>query len=123
VLILVDNAAKYSPAGRPITLRAQIRGNAMVIEVIDQGPGIAAPDLPLVFERFYRVDKARTRKEGGTGLGLAIAKSIIESHGGHIEAESILNQGTTMRFHLPLLPTSVASERPTAEALWLGEAR
>jgi signal transduction histidine kinase len=102
-LILVDNAAKYSPAGGLVILSSGTRGAELIVEVSDQGPGIPEAELPLVFERFYRVDKARTRKQGGAGLGLAIAKSIVEAHGGRIEAESILNQGTTMRFYLPLV--------------------
>jgi signal transduction histidine kinase len=105
VLILVDNAAKYSPAGKLVTLRSATRGTELIVEVADQGPGIPAPDLPLVFERFYRVDKTRSRKQGGVGLGLAIAKSIIEAHGGRIEVESMLNKGTKMRFYLALAAT------------------
>ena len=102
VLILVDNAAKYSPAGQPVTLRSVIRGAELIVEVADRGPGIPEAELPLVFERFYRVDKGRSRKQGGAGLGLAIARSIVEAHGGRIEAESMLNKGTRMRFYLPL---------------------
>jgi two-component system sensor histidine kinase VicK len=102
LLILVDNAAKYSPADATITLRSAQQEGEIVVEVTDRGPGIPAEDLPLIFERFYRVDKARTRKIGGAGLGLAIAKSIITAHGGRIAAESAVNHGTTMRLHLPL---------------------
>ena len=108
VLILVDNAAKYSASGAPVTLQSRIQGDALVVEVCDKGPGISAEDLPLVFERFYRVDKARSRKQGGTGLGLAIARSIVEGHGGTIEAERV-GTGTTMR--LPAL-----NHRPQPEA-------
>jgi signal transduction histidine kinase len=103
VLILVDNASKYSAAGMPVTLRSSASDGHLVVEVTDQGPGIPAEDLPQIFERFYRVDKARSRKKGGTGLGLSIAKSIVEGHGGRIEAHSTLNLGTTMRFYLPLV--------------------
>ena len=102
VLILVDNAAKYSPAGQPLTLRSLIKGAELVVEVADQGPGIPETELPLIFERFYRMDKGRSRKQGGAGLGLAIARSIVEAHGGRIEAESTVNNGTRMRFYLPL---------------------
>jgi signal transduction histidine kinase len=121
VLILVDNAAKYSPAGKMVTLRSTTRGSELIIEVADQGPGISAPDLPLVFERFYRLDKTRSRKQGGAGLGLAIAKSIVEAHGGRIEAESIVNQGTKMRFYLPLMTMSQPAH-PVAEHLLMGNA-
>lgn len=102
VLNLIDNAAKYSPAGKKIMLSSMLKGAEVVIEVSDEGPGIPEEDLPLIFERFYRVDKARTRKTGGAGLGLAIAKSIITGHGGRIVADSVLNKGTKMRCYLPL---------------------
>ncbi len=102
VLILVDNAAKYSPAGSQIMLRSATRGGELIVEVVDHGPGIPEADLALVFERFYRVNVARSRRRGGTGLGLPIARSIVEGHGGRIEAQSRLNEGTTMRFILPL---------------------
>jgi signal transduction histidine kinase len=114
ILILVDNGAKFS-SGRfgkdaaPITLRAQTQNSQLVVEVVDQGPGIAPEDLPRVFERFYRVDKARSRRQGGSGLGLAIAKSIVEAHDGRIEAESVPGAGTTMRIQLPLVDESSAA--------------
>lgn len=109
VLILIDNAAKYSAEGKPILLRSATTGKSAIIEVIDQGSGIPAEHLPLIFERFYRVDKARSRKQGGTGLGLAIAKSVVEAHGGAIAATSILQQGTCMTITLPLLPPVAAT--------------
>ena len=102
VLILVDNAVKYGAPDKPIVLRSATRNNELVVEVADQGPGIPASEIHLVFERFYRVDKARSRNLAGTGLGLAIAKSIVEGHLGCIEADSGEEEGTTMRFHLPL---------------------
>lgn len=114
-LILVDNAAKYSPAGAPISLRSRTQGNNLLIEVKDQGPGIPEAELPLVFERFYRVDKARARKQGGAGLGLSIAKTIVEAHGGHIEAESKLDEGTTMRVCLPRIVVFDAGARSSAD--------
>jgi signal transduction histidine kinase len=102
VLNLVDNAAKYSPPHTAITLRSRVQEKVAVIEVEDQGPGIPEQDLLLIFERFYRVDKARTRKNGGAGLGLAIVKSIMMAHNGRIEAANAPNQGLTMRLFLPL---------------------
>jgi signal transduction histidine kinase len=102
ILILVDNASKYSPAGATVNWRALNGEDDFRIEVSDSGPGIPADELPFIFERFYRVDKARNRKMGGTGLGLSIAKSIIEAHGGRIEATSELGIGTTMIVTLPL---------------------
>lgn len=103
VLILVDNAGKFSPTGTPVILRSAVRGESFLIEVIDQGPGIPESELPFVFERFYRVDKSRSRKQGGSGLGLAIARSIVEAHGGRIEAISSAAAGTTMRLFLPMV--------------------
>lgn len=103
VLILLDNAMKYGANDEHVLLRTTTREEELVVEVVDHGPGIPASDLELVFERFYRVDKARSRNLGGTGLGLAIAKSIVEGHHGRIVAESELGQGTTMRFVLPLV--------------------
>ncbi len=69
--------------------------------VVDNGTGIPDEDLPFIFERFYKADKARTRSKGGTGLGLAIAKNIVEAHGGYIAAQSRMNEGTTFRFYIP----------------------
>jgi two-component system, OmpR family, sensor histidine kinase VicK len=121
VLNLVDNAAKYSPPDRKITLRSSLREDEVIVEVVDQGPGIPDQELPLVFERFYRLDKARTRKPGGAGLGLAIAKSIITAHGGRIEAESVLNQGATMRLSMPLA-TLPQPARPLVRRPLIGDA-
>ena len=105
VLILVDNAIKYGPPGGTVTLRSDVtRSGELRITVEDDGPGIPKEDLPRIFERFYRVDKARSRRMGGTGLGLPIAKTIVEAHGGHITAESRPGRGTRMSIHLPLLP-------------------
>lgn len=109
VLILIDNAAHYSAEGEPILLRATTEGKSIHIAVIDQGVGISAEHLPLIFERFYRVDKARSRKGGGSGLGLAIAKSLVEAHGGAIYATSVPQQGTQMTISLPLLPAAAVN--------------
>jgi len=113
VLILVDNAAQYSAESKPILLRATTAGKNILIEVIDQGSGISAEHLPLIFERFYRVNKARSRAQGGTGLGLAIAKSLVEAHGGAISATSVLDQGTCMTIRLPLLPPLATDPLPS----------
>lgn len=102
VLVLVDNAAKHSPPRASVSLSATIGSGELRIEVEDRGPGIPEEHLPHVFERFYRVDKARARKQGGTGLGLSIAKTIVEAHGGRIEAESRTSRGTRMSILLPL---------------------
>lgn len=103
VLILVDNAIKYGASDRPVTLRTRSRFGELVVEVVDHGAGIAASELSLIFERFYRADKARSRSLGGTGLGLSIARSIVEGHEGRIVAESVVGKGTTIRFFLPLV--------------------
>jgi two-component system, OmpR family, sensor histidine kinase VicK len=103
VLILVDNAAKYGPPGDTLTLASSNHSGELYISVEDRGPGIPREELHRVFERFYRLDKARSRQLGGTGLGLPIARTIVEAHGGHIEAVSHPGEGTKMTLCLPLL--------------------
>ena len=102
---LIDNAVKYSPPDGQITVRAQRVEQRLILSVTDNGAGIPARDLPRIFERFYRADKARHRELGGTGLGLSIVKHIAQLHGGTVEAESTLGQGTTVRVLLPLSAT------------------
>jgi two-component system phosphate regulon sensor histidine kinase PhoR len=100
---LLDNALIYTPQGGTVrvhTTRNHI-GNTVVVTVADNGIGIPENDLPRVFERFYRVDKARSRVQGGTGLGLAIVKHIVENHGGHVKVESESGKGTTFTVTLP----------------------
>ena len=103
VLILVDNSAKYGPEGGEILLTSAVRSGELRVGVQDHGPGIPKEELPRVFERFYRLDKARSRRMGGAGLGLPIAKTIVEAHGGHVEAVSRLGEGTKITLCLPLL--------------------
>jgi two-component system phosphate regulon sensor histidine kinase PhoR len=102
---LMDNAVKYTPAGGQVTIAAQLAANGsspvVEVEVRDSGVGIPASDLPRLTERFYRVDKARSRELGGTGLGLAIVKHIVQAHGGRLEIASTVNVGTTVRFSVP----------------------
>jgi two-component system phosphate regulon sensor histidine kinase PhoR len=99
---LVDNAVKYTPGGGAVTVEAQARDGGMVeVAVRDTGVGIPPQDLPRVTERFYRVDKARSRELGGTGLGLAIVKHLVIAHGGDLRIESPPGRGTTVRFTLP----------------------
>jgi len=100
---LIDNAVKHSPAGARISIRVESRiGNEAVVEVHDSGPGIDSEHQSRVFDRFYRVDKARSRDAGGAGLGLSIAKWAVEVNGGRIELESEKNKGCTFRIRLPL---------------------
>jgi heavy metal sensor kinase len=100
-LILLDNAVKYTPSGGRCEVRLADNGTEVVAMVADTGIGISPADLPHVFERFYRVDRARSREQGGAGLGLAIGRWIAEAHGGGIFAESKLDGGSTFRVHLP----------------------
>jgi signal transduction histidine kinase len=95
------NAMNHSPAGGQILVRVEPAEAGIRVQVKDQGPGISPEQLPYVFERFYRVDKARNRKEGGMGLGLAIARSFVEAHGGRIWVESTLGEGSSFYFILP----------------------
>jgi signal transduction histidine kinase len=98
---VVDNAIKYSPQGLPIHIRVDRNGERSWISVTDQGPGIAPEHRDRVFERFYCVDKSRSRELGGTGLGLSLARWAIEAHRGHIELESSVGGGSTFRLVLP----------------------
>jgi heavy metal sensor kinase len=106
VINILHNAIRYSPAGRKVVMRSFRRNSNAVIEVADQGPGIAPEYHQKIFERFYRVDKARSRAEGGAGLGLAIAKLSVERQGGGIELESEAGKGSRFRIVLPLPQTS-----------------
>ncbi|KAF0996806.1 cell wall metabolism sensor histidine kinase WalK [Geobacillus sp. TFV-3] len=99
---IISNALKYSPQGGTITFRVRKLADEIIVSVSDEGVGIPKADLAKIFERFYRVDKARSRKLGGTGLGLAIAKEVVVAHGGTIWAESKEHKGTTIYFTLPL---------------------
>ncbi len=101
LLNLVDNALKYTPAGGRVSLGLARENGWVRIDIADTGVGIPAEDLPHIFERFYRVDKARSRKHGGTGLGLSIARWIADVHGGHIDVESEVGEGTTFTVWLP----------------------
>jgi len=97
---LVDNAVKYTPEGGWVTVRARRDGGRLEVRVRDTGIGIPRADLPRITERFYRVDKARSRELGGTGLGLAIVKHLVLAHGGELEITSEEGEGTTVRFTL-----------------------
>ncbi|MEM8673997.1 MAG: ATP-binding protein [Cyanobacteria bacterium P01_G01_bin.67] len=98
---LLDNAIKYTPKGGAVGLQLEFKPRRLLITITDTGIGVPQADLPYIFERFYRVDKTRTRQTGGFGLGLAIAKQIVEAHNGKITAESQANQGTRFQICLP----------------------
>lgn len=102
LLILLDNAVKYTPAGGKVTMSVEARSPLAEIRVADTGIGIPAADLPRIFDRFYRVDKARSRDQGGTGLGLSIARWIAEAHHGTIRVESEPGRGTVFTASIPL---------------------
>ena len=102
VVNLLDNACKYTPSGGQVELRLFTQSNWAVIEVADNGIGIPEADLPYIFERFYRVDKKRTRKTGGYGLGLSIVQQVVSAQGGHISVKSIIEKGSTFQIILPL---------------------
>ena len=108
---LIDNAMKYGGSGGKIVLGARSTPRSVEFYVRDFGPGIPSEHLPRLFERFYRVDKARSRESGGTGLGLAIAKHIVLAHAGTIRAESELNHGSTFLFTLPVSPEPILESR------------
>ena len=99
---LLDNAVKFAPPDGRIRVSATRNDDGISLSVSDNGAGIPTRDLPRIFERFYRADKARHRELGGTGLGLSIVKHIAQLHGGSVEAESELGRGTTVRVHLPV---------------------
>jgi len=102
VMNILHNAVRYAPARSPIRVEVARHDAEAVIAVADDGPGIAPEHQQKIFERFYRIDKARSREEGGHGLGLAIAKWAVERHGGRIEVESALGHGAVFRIRLPL---------------------
>ena len=110
---ILHNAVKYSPVGEAITMRVRNGdANQVTVEIQDNGPGIPLEDQGKIFDRFYRVDKARWRESGGAGLGLSIAKWAVEAHGGHIGLDSAPNGGCTFRVSLPaaVTPQHVSSK-------------
>jgi signal transduction histidine kinase len=107
---LVENAVKYSPEGGPILISTQVQAGDLQVSVCDRGIGIEPQQLDHVFDRFYQVDSASTRKVGGSGLGLSICEAIVQAHGGRIWVESEPNVGSTFHFTLPLAPAAGSSD-------------
>lgn len=107
---ILNNAIKYSPDGGKITVSMKTTDDQMILSIKDQGLGIPQQDLPKIFDRFYRVDRARSRAQGGTGLGLAIAKEIIKQHNGFIWAKSEYGKGSTFTIVLPYDKDAVKEE-------------
>jgi signal transduction histidine kinase len=108
---LVDNAIKYSEPGDAVSVRSAVEGGSVVVTINDVGIGIPSRDLQRIFERFYRVDQARSRATGGTGLGLSIVRHVAQAHGGEVTVESVEGEGSTFRFMLPLAGVDVIAER------------
>ncbi|MFW6126046.1 MAG: sensor histidine kinase [Chloroflexota bacterium] len=103
---LVDNAIKYNNPGGWVRISARHGDDQLTIEVADSGVGLSQADRARVFQRFYRVDKSRSRSQGGSGLGLSIVKKVVEDHGGTVSVESTLGEGSAFRIHLPIQRTS-----------------
>ena len=127
---LVDNAIKYTPEGGEVQLSLSKSNGWACVEIADTGIGIPEEDLPYIFDRFYRVDKARSRPQGGSGLGLSIAKWIAQAHGGDIEVTSQVGKGTTFTVLLPVhvkaaeeSENEVIEPRPGMRILGRGRAR
>jgi two-component system sensor histidine kinase SenX3 len=111
---LLDNAVKYSDAGSVVDVSAGVDGTGIAITVADHGMGIPAKDLDRIFERFYRVDAARSRRTGGTGLGLAIVRHVVANHDGDVVVESRLGEGSVFTLRLPSVSNPIAVPVPAA---------
>src|ERR1700721_947715 len=116
---LVDNAIQYTPPGGRIRVSARVNSNEVVIEVADTGIGIPLIDQERIFERFYRVDAARSREAGGTGLGLSIAKHIIDAHNGRLWVESTVGAGSRFSFSIPLAGWHLSASAVLKHSRWI----
>ena len=115
LLNLLTNAVHYTSSGGQVSVKVEPSGEFVRVSIIDTGVGISQEDLPQVFERLYRADKARSREKGGSGLGLYIAKSIIVAHKGSIWAESEEGKGSTFTFELPHIPGAMEDPDPSLD--------
>jgi two-component system, OmpR family, phosphate regulon sensor histidine kinase PhoR len=113
---LADNAIKYGKSGGCVTVGARENGDKVEVFVADDGPGIPPDSLGRVFERFYRVDRARSRENGGTGLGLAIVKHIVQAHGGEAWVKSEMQKGAIFHFTLPIKPAPSPAHSATSSS-------
>jgi signal transduction histidine kinase len=116
---LLDNAYRFISPGGVVTVRAVRENGTCEVTVEDDGPGVPPEHLPLIFERFYRVDPSRSREDGGTGIGLAISRSVVEAHGGRIWAESEQGHGARFRFTLPMARTPIDRLSEASRSLWI----
>lgn len=112
---LIDNAIRYSPENTTVGVGARVKDGVVTISVTDQGPGISAEDQERIFERFYRVDAARSRQTGGTGLGLSIVKHVFTNHGGEVTVWSQLGRGSTFTVRMPELDESAVADEAEKE--------
>src|SRR2546422_6701995 len=117
---LLANAVQYTLPGGKIILRAEVAGREVILTVADTGIGIPRADQPRIFERFYRVDVARSREAGGTGLGLSIAKHLIEAQGGRIWVESEVGRGSQFHISVPIFDQERATARASSSGTSLG---
>jgi signal transduction histidine kinase len=101
---LIDNAISYTQPGGSVTVEVRAEPDAVIVRIADTGIGIPQRELPRIFERFYRVDRARSRETGGTGLGLSIVRHVTENHGGEVTVTSELGQGSVFEVRLPTTP-------------------
>jgi signal transduction histidine kinase len=113
---LLANARAHTPPGTSIAVTLSTAGDDRTVEVSDNGPGIAADDLPHLFERFYRVDASRARRSGGSGLGLAIVQAIAEAHGGSVGVASVEGEGAAFTIVLPIAGATKATHKDTGLA-------
>ena len=113
---LLANARAHTPPGTSIAVALATADDDRTVEVSDNGPGIAANDLPHLFERFYRVDASRARRSGGSGLGLAIVQAIAEAHGGSVGVTSVAGEGATFTIVLPIAGATKATHKDTGLA-------